>query len=133
MNKWRQSIFIRSMVVILSFTMIEQAYSISPNTNKKVSSISTISIQVLLQNLFNDDCTEDSESTAKSDPLSDSLPEQQDSESEEEGFEEDDLKLLLSLPKTSYLFSIKQKDFNNHDLGSLGFMLGKIPTPPPEA
>ncbi|MEQ6120594.1 hypothetical protein [Reichenbachiella sp. MALMAid0571] len=120
------------MVVILSFAMIEQAYSFSANTSKRIPSLSANSIQVLLQSLFDNDFTKASEATPKSNPLSESFPEQQDGESEEEGCEEDDLKLLFAVSKTSYTLSIVLKKYDDHDLASLGFMLGKIPTPPPE-
>lgn len=132
MNKWREGIFSRSLVVILSFTMIQQVYTLSANASDtdQFNEIDYVEMLVLDSHEFDSD--NKAASNPQKAPLNNNFPEQQDGESEEESCEEDDLKLLLSFLKPSNTLSIWLKSFGDHGLTSLATRQGKIPTPPPE-
>tara|TARA_R110000868_G_scaffold10327_1_gene50915 strand:- start:2806 stop:3207 length:402 start_codon:yes stop_codon:yes gene_type:complete len=132
MNKWRESIFSKSLVVILSFAMIQQVYSFSANAGISTKFTQVESLNTLVLDSNEIDASNRAVPTSQSDPFDDNFPEQQDNESEEESCEEDDLKLLLSFLKPSYSIAINLKSFVDRDLSSLASRLGKIPTPPPE-
>ena len=132
MNKWREGIFSRSLVVILSFTMIQQVYTFSANASDIEQFIEIDYFGVLVLDSHEFDIDSKTTSNPQKSPLNNNFPEQQANESEEESCEEDDLKLLLSFLKPSNPLSIWLKSFSDHGLSSLATRQGKIPTPPPE-